>query len=209
MWGNKADDGPSQISIWDPDISFLNVYYSDVDEGENGITAGFQGDYLFNLEEDPEFLESGEDFPYALSGSSQCINYGTLDPLYLPAGWVCPEFCLGGNPRVLESVIDLGCYEGLFTEYSEPGNLNESSINVFPNPINSNPTIEFYLKNRGVVNISILDIHGRVISEIKTGELQSGKNQLTWNVENISAGVYFCRLQTGNEEEIMKLIKLE
>ncbi|MCD4729939.1 MAG: right-handed parallel beta-helix repeat-containing protein, partial [Bacteroidales bacterium] len=120
FWGNTADNGASQISVLELyPIPSLNVYYSDVEEGLNGITPGFTGDYLYNLDTLPEFMGPGEEFPYALSGDSPCINYGTLDPLYLPAGWVCPEFCLGGNPRVLESVIDLGCYEGLFTGYSE------------------------------------------------------------------------------------------
>jgi len=208
FWGNKADVTANQISVWDPNISFLNVYYCDVEDGLNGITSGFQGDYLYNIEEDPEFMGPEEDFPYALSGGSPCINYGTLDPLYIPAGWVCPEFCLCGNSRVYGYKIDLGCYESLITGYNEFENHGAFSVNIFPNPINSQPTIEIYLKNSGLVNISILDIHGRVVTELQKGEMQSGKNQLTWNAENISAGIYFCRLQTGNDLMTRKVIKL-
>lgn len=210
LWGNKADAGPDQISIWDPDISFLNVYYCDVEDGENGITPGFQGNYEENINEDPEFLGplGGEPY-YAISSSSPCINMGTLDDLYIPADWTCPLYCLCGNPRVYGWEIDMGGYETIVTGINEEIVQSSVSFNVFPNPINSNPSIEFYLENETLVQISILDIHGRIVSKILIEELQKGNNQVSWNAEKISSGIYFCQLKIGNELITRKVVKIE
>jgi hypothetical protein len=208
FWGNTADIGASQISIFDPDISYLNIYYSNVEEGLNGIQPGFQGEYLFNLEVDPEFMGTGE-YPYALDlVSSPCIDEGTIDPLYLPSGWICPAFCLCGNPRVSGPGIDMGCYEALQTGTGEIGSDNVYPFNVYPNPINDLTTLEIYLEKKGSVHVSLLDIHGKVVYDMETGELNAGKNQLTFSSEKFAAGVYFCRLQLGNKLFTKKVVKL-
>ncbi|MCD4734815.1 MAG: T9SS type A sorting domain-containing protein, partial [Bacteroidales bacterium] len=208
FWDNKAGSGPNQISIWDPGISFLNVYYSDVEEGLNGITAGFQGEYLNNINCDPEFLGVGE-LPYTLLPTSPCFDIGTLDPMYLPQGWICPETCLCGNPRVSGSAIDLSCYEYLMTGYNDLIFDGDFSFNVYPNPINESPTFEFNLKQKGFVSITIMDMHGKVISEAFPGEFGSGKNSFIWNLGELKAGIYFCRLQVGNKTMTKKVLKLE
>lgn len=208
FWGNTADIGASQISILDPDISYLNIYYSNVEEGSNGIQPGFQGEYLFNLEVDPEFMGTGE-YPYALDlVSSPCIDEGTIDPLYLPSGWICPAFCLCGNPRVSGPGIDMGCYEALQTSTGEIGSVNVFPFNVYPNPINDQTTIEIYLEKKGSVQLSLLDIHGMVVYDMETGELNAGKNQLAFSSEKFAAGVYFCRLQQRNKLFTKKVVKL-
>ena len=210
FWDNEADNGVDQISVWDPANSFLNVYYSDIKEGTNGITSGFQGDTLNILNLDPEFKGMGE-FPYALNpdNNSPCIDEGTLDPLYLPAGWICPSFCLCGNPRVSGPGIDMGCYEALQVGINESVGADIFSFKIFPNPINSPPSLEFYLENETSVQLIILDIHGRVIYDMETSELQTGNNHIRWNAGNISPGVYFCRLQIGSEILTKKVVKIE
>lgn len=209
FWGNKTNSDPNsnQISVWDLAESSLNVYYCDVEDGLNGITPGFEGEYLFNIDEDPGFL-GAEGVPYyALDGGSACVNGGTANTLYLPVDYIFPEFCLEGNPRQWEG-IDMGAYEFYDVGVSDPTNIDKGLFNIFPNPINSNPSIEFYLNNESVVHLTILDIHGRIISEMETQQLKKGTNRITWNAEKISAGLYFCQLQIGNKVSTSKLIKL-
>jgi hypothetical protein len=208
FWGNTADVGASQISVWDTYQSYLNVYYCDVEGGENGITPGFQGNYEWNINEDPEFLGplGGEPY-YAIIGAS-CINEGTLDQAYLPQNWICPPTCLCGNQRVYGSGIDLGCYETLITGMDEEIVRNSVSINVFPNPINSNPTIEIQMKKETPAQILILDIHGKVITKLKAEELKSGNSYFKWNAERLSPGIYFCQLKMGSEILTRKVVKI-
>jgi len=208
FWGNSADIGANQISIWVEDPPSLNVYYSDVENGLNGIEPGFTGEYIGNIDIDPEFITFGDYLYIPDPSASPCVDTGTLNSLYLPSGWTCPNTCLCGNPRIGGATIDMGCYEALYTGDGESLTLENSALQIFPNPINSNPVIEFYLENNGSVQISILDIHGRIVSEILTQDLQSGKNQVTLNTEKMSSGIYFCRLQIENKVMTKKVVKL-
>ncbi len=211
FWGNTAGYGPSQIDLWVENPPSLNVYYCDVEEGFNGITPGFRGEYIENIDEDPYFTTYGEynyipDTLFALT-----INVGTHNSDYLPEGYVFPDLCLYSNPRIDGGVIDMGCYE--YDEWeigiSELSNSDKLMFNISPNPINSNPTIEFYLNNESAVHISILDIHGRIISEMVTQQFQKGTNRLTWNAEKMQTGLYFCQLKIGNKVATTKLVKLK
>ncbi|MDP8267868.1 MAG: FlgD immunoglobulin-like domain containing protein [Candidatus Tenebribacter davisii] len=99
----------------------LNVDYSNIQNGENGIYNQNGVNTINwgegNIDGDPLFLLSG-DHPYQLSELSPCIDTGTLD---LPLGTVLPAYDLAGNPRVCDSAIDMGAYE--FPGLAAPINL--------------------------------------------------------------------------------------
>ncbi|MCK5838960.1 MAG: T9SS type A sorting domain-containing protein, partial [Bacteroidales bacterium] len=209
LWNNIAANLGNQVYL-EHGNCIPGFYYCDVEDGTAGFGgAPFTGDYFFNLEEDPGFTTNPDEPVYSLSTGSPCIDMGTPDtsawylPQYLPA------YCLCGNPRICGPAIDMGCYERLIGGINDNTNRKDFSVRVFPNPVNSKPIIEFYLKSKGHVNISIMDIHGKVVSEIQTGELQSGKNKLTWNAENVSPGIYFCRLHAGGNVEIAKIVVMK
>jgi len=94
-----------------------------------------------NISSNPAFIDptSGN---FRLLGGSPCINVGNN-------AFNCQAYDLNGNPRIIESNIDIGCYEnnGIFNvvSYAPSGNaLNipaNSSIQVFFNyPINTSTT---------------------------------------------------------------------
>lgn len=76
----------------------------------------------------------------------------------------------------------------------------------FPNPFNPSTTISFSLPSRLFVSIRIFDLRGREVTEIVSEEFPQGRYVRTWNAENISSGVYFCRLKTGASIITRKLI---
>jgi hypothetical protein len=209
FWGNTADAGASQIGVWmENPVPVLNVYYCDVETGLNGITPGFQGEYLFNIEADPEFVNAGGWLYTLTEDSSPCIDSGTLDPVYLPAGWICPLTCLCGTSRISNGIIDMGCYEVLQTGIDDFIRKDISSVNILPNPVNEQATIEFYLENELPVEVSVTDIHGRVVYEMKNSTPQTGIVRETINTEKMASGVYMCLVRKGNKLFIKKLVKL-
>lgn len=210
FWGNTADDGASQISVWDPDVSMLHVYYSDVQYDTLGITPGFQGAYVGNIDLDPEFI-TVHDFPFVPdTTNSPCVNEGTTNLDYLPENYAFPEYCLGGNVRIFSGEVDMGCYESpvLFPYIYEEENLENEFINIYPNPINANPVIEFCLDRTATVTFSLLDIHGKQVSNQIVKDCIKGKNRITCDAGHLAPGVYFCNLKVGNESFFEKIIKL-
>jgi hypothetical protein len=209
FWGNTADIGANQISIrMDNPLPFLNVYYSDVQDGSNGITPGFQGEYTENIDEDPEFF-SIENYPFVPdTNSSPCINVGTLDPQYLPGGWTCPAYCLCGNPRVV-GIIDMGCYESpVITGMGDNNTFDHVNLNIFPNPVTESSIIDFTLSDANSVTILLTNIHGQIISERKTTQLPAGRHQMKLETGELSAGIYLCRLQNGDKSATIRVIRL-
>jgi len=209
LWGNEVGGGgPSQISIWDPDVSYVNVYYCDVEEGLDGITPGFQGEYIGNIEDDPLFMTVGDYVFVPETILSPCIDMGTMDPMYLPNNYSFPPYCLRGVDRIIGGV-DQGCFESdhIDNVFTNPELLN-SSIEVYPNPVNPISTIEFYLENDNPVTLSILDIRGKLVSDIQISDLQTGKKRISWNTNGLAPGVYLCRLKAGNNLATRKIIKL-
>jgi len=210
FWGNEAGNNNHQISVWDLNESSLNVYYSDVEGGLAGITPEFQGEYLFNSYDDPLFTTYEGNVYVPDVELSPCINQGTTDVTYLPDEYIFPEYCLGGNERIFDEAIDIGCFESPIPQVDIDEKINNSSksLTVLPNPINSNPTVEFYIENKKPITISISDIHGKLISEIHISDLQTGKNRVSWNTNDLSPGIYFVQLNTGHKSITRKIVKL-
>jgi PKD repeat protein len=61
-----------------------------------------------NLNTNPLFDNSDENFPCQLSENSPAIDAGTLD---LPEGYTLPTTDIMGNPRISGATIDMGAYE--------------------------------------------------------------------------------------------------
>ena len=80
-------------------------------------------------------------------------------------------------------------------------------LSIYPNPVNSHTTIEFYLESATSVQLAIVDITGRIVYEAEDSDTQSGKNQISFQARNLPAGLYLCRLRVGTEMIIKKIIK--
>ncbi len=108
FWGNPAGSSPgdSQVFIWDT-TSDPQFSYSVIEFGLDGIGgAGFDGELVECIEEDPLFVNQG-DHPFQLQENSPAIVAGN------PASgeFLLPETDLAGNPRFQNYRIDIGAYE--------------------------------------------------------------------------------------------------
>jgi hypothetical protein len=56
------------------------------------------------------------------------------------------------------------------------------------------------------VDLKLFDISGRQVATLFSGELQAGAYRQTLNAENLTSGVYFCRLSTANQSQSQKVV---
>jgi hypothetical protein len=82
---------------------------------------------------------------------------------------------------------------GIFNTDIEDANI--SQFNVYPNPTNTSATVSLGVINASEVEISMVDINGKVVSPIKSYNLESGDHQLTLNTADISNGMYIVELK--------------
>ena len=79
----------------------------------------------------------------------------------------------------------------------------------YPNPFNPTTTIEFYIPQTDYVTIKIFDIVGREIATLMNRELVTGHQTITWNGKNVSSGIYFIKLESGELVQTKKMVLLE
>ncbi len=89
----------------------------------------------------------------------------------------------------------------------------------YPNPFNPETWIPYQLSEAGKVTISIYDINGRLVKKLDMGQKEAGiytgkERAAYWDGKNeageqVSSGVYFYRIQSGNFSSIMKSVMLK
>jgi hypothetical protein len=79
----------------------------------------------------------------------------------------------------------------------------------YPNPFNPTTTIQFGLKNAGMVKIRIYDVLGREIATLVNEQLPAGMHQVVWNGSMQSSGIYFVRMEATGFVETRKLFLLK
>ena len=90
-----------------------------------------------------------------------------------------------------------------------PSIISEFSLSQnHPNPFNPVTTISYSLPFSGDVSLIIYNILGEEIAQLVDGFQQAGEYNITWNATNISSGIYFYRLNSGDFTETKKMILL-
>ncbi len=117
LWNNSAPTG-NEVYLYD-NSSSPNIRYSDVNGGSSafGKNSGvtYNGTYTNNLNVDPLFVTPTSSYgnsydalsaDWTLQITSPCINVGdpTTETTEFPTD-------LGGLPRIISTIIDLGAYE--------------------------------------------------------------------------------------------------
>jgi hypothetical protein len=82
-------------------------------------------------------------------------------------------------------------------------------IGNYPNPFNSATTIEYSIINESLVTVDIYDILGSKIETVVNDYQQPGRYQTVWHANDISSGVYFCKIATSEFEAVGKMVFLK
>ena len=76
--------------------------------------------------------------------------------------------------------------------------MNQITLDIYPNPSMGNTLIEYYLPQEAEVSLEMLDYTGRSIQKLVTGKRQAGLNVAAWDATSTPAGLYVCRIKSGN-----------
>ena len=76
----------------------------------------------------------------------------------------------------------------------------------YPNPFNPNTTISFTLPDASYTNVTVYDRLGREVSVLLDENLSAGTHSVEFVADNLPSGIYFYRIKTASETEVMKMI---
>lgn len=134
------------------------------------------------------------------------LNYlpfpGLSSAIVLPSG----EIWAAGRTVDLNNIFETlvmrsGTIVGV-TEFEMPN----TEVMVNPNPYINNFKVYLNSSFTEKINATFFSIDGKLISE-KQFQLISGDNELNFNPEYITSGVYFIKLNSENLNETLKVIK--
>ncbi len=81
-----------------------------------------------------------------------------------------------------------------------------SVFNSSPNPFNPETALSYQLQAASNVELAIYDIAGREVAVLAEGFYPTGTHQAVWDASSMASGVYFARLQVGDEVATTKLL---
>ncbi len=196
IWGNVSPSGV-QIS------GGLNVSNSIIQGGYSG--AG-------NLNTDPLFADTN----YVLQLSSPCVDKGDSTAIYNdlpdPGNPLIAKYPSRGTTR-----NDMGAYGGPLTILLSnqligiqntgpevPGTF--SLYQNYPNPFNPNTKITFDIAESEFTRLAVYDILGREVKVLVNDFIQAGRYNVSFKASELSTGIYFYSLQSGNITITKKMI---
>jgi len=78
---------------------------------------------------------------------------------------------------------------------------------IIPNPVSSQMNIQFDLKKAEKVKISISDILGHQLMLVSDGDMNSGRQSISVDLNDFVKGIYLCRIQIGEKFSTKKIMK--
>lgn len=191
-----------------------NIY--DVQFRQNGLALTRGRAFLFEFDawaDQPRIIEAkvGQDnAPY--------INYSRIGLMAISNQKKHYQYTFtmtdpsDGNARV---VFNCGKYNGSVTfdnvslkEQIDSGVESESAeqqpermvLMNYPNPFNAGTVLRFNLENSGGVELNVYDRIGRLVQTLAPGWLTAGAHEIKFEAQDLSSGVYFCRLAVSGRD---------
>jgi hypothetical protein len=205
FWDDTANKGQeifSNISASLP-IEIANSTINPV------LISGYVVDGGGNLNQDPMFMDT---VLLTLSPSSNCFNKGTLT-FTCQHGEMhnCPLYDITGASRPLGTTVDMGAYE--YDAVVGIENLQSRNpdfgIENYPNPYTGSTTFTYMLPKSTQVQLQVFNNLGLLVAKPVNEFQQIGEHKVVWNAEGLPAGIYYCRLQAGNQQRSVKIIKMK
>jgi hypothetical protein len=77
----------------------------------------------------------------------------------------------------------------------------------YPNPFNPSTKVEFTVPQDGYTTLRVYNILGKLVSTLFSGVAQAGKlYQCSFEGSSLPTGIYFARLESGNQSSMRKML---
>lgn len=202
--GMYLSDDPGNLTRWRfpandvlLDSKAYLLVWCDNDLGQSGWHTNFKldgdGEYIFLSASDGVTITDSLSF----DAQQTDISYGRT-----PDGADIWDF-MQPSPNAANPTTNID-------EEIAPGTFK---LNLYPNPFNNELTISYHLNKRSEVSFQIFDVTGQLIWIRKENRF-SGFHKIHWQAGNfegheISSGIYFLRMQAGQQHFFRKIILLK
>jgi hypothetical protein len=190
-FGGKLGSGNTDVLYWFPRPNDLKALMDSVVNPKYQAVEILDG-MTFQLWDSPDEQTRKTQFTLGdivFADSSPEQSAASLDAINLLNKWI--DDCISTNIDITKE---------LPTNYF---------LGAYPNPFNGTTKITFLLPVRSFTEISVYDSLGKKILVLTKNIYEPGKYELTFNAGNLSSGVYYCRLYTGDFHTTNKLLLIK
>lgn len=178
--------------------------------GTNHYLVGLeQADGLFQLEKKQSYGNSGDPFP----GSSNNQNFNSTSlpnsDGYLSGGSFVTIQNISSSGSTMTADLIVGIAASVDDEIDVPNSFTLEQN--YPNPFNPSTSIRFSLEKAASVQLDVINSLGQVITTLYSGMAPGGPSVVEWDGHTasgdpVASGLYFYRLQVGDNEEVRKMV---
>lgn len=83
---------------------------------------------------------------------------------------------------------------------------NVTELRTFPNPFARSVELRFTLKKGGDVSLTIVAADGGVVARPIEGKMEEGTHTVAWTPHGLAGGLYFVRLEIGDERATVPVV---
>lgn len=189
--------GVSWDSVGNVEVAFPSwgLYCIDFANANTGWAGGENGKFF-------KSTNGGAEWKRENTGTSQrffASIYAYSDSIV----WTC-----GGVGTIMFTTTGGQKFVGVENETSElPKNyiLKQN----YPNPFNPATIIEYELKQRGFVKLSVYDVNGKEIEQLVNENKTIGNYKVKFDGNVLPSGVYFCKMETENFIETKRMVLIK
>lgn len=152
-----------------------------------------------------------------LTGSAESLEPGEhtlvnlLDPGDTLDVTVTPTYEIGGLNLAGRAVAIYELADTTGTDSGDEPRLGLHLDQSYPNPFTPSTTIRYALPGRSHVKLAIYDVAGREVTVLEDDVMSGGPHEVSWNGTDesgtpLAAGMYFVRLDAGDETRTSKVM---
>ncbi|MFN8286319.1 MAG: T9SS type A sorting domain-containing protein [Chitinophagales bacterium] len=190
-------------------ITVSNAGTYDVTVTQNGCTGGSSGAITVNVTATPNAnitVGSGNVLTVAGGASSYqwyhnqtLINTATDSSYTVPSGQSGLYSVIASNGACADTgTVTISGIENLF---------DVSNFSLLPNPANDNVSVNYTIVSATKLQVVLLDLTGKIVSELVNDNQAAGKHSFNFNVAALPAGVYLVNFRTEAGSFNTKFIK--
>ena len=192
----------NQVPDWETRFALIPGYYgcyTDATFGNN-VWSGYTKNEATNSITSAEMIQSPSMVDYdaggyitlttGFSANEGCFFRATIDN----CGGFTPARQKPGGPEMAK--VDL----------SIENNKIPVDLSIYPNPTNTMFTIRYILNNDAPVRFAIYSTDMKLVTQKEYKQQSKGRYSETFDASHLQAGIYFAKIQRGNDIQTRKIV---
>jgi photosystem II stability/assembly factor-like uncharacterized protein len=180
------------------------------------ISAGISGTCFFNwVENTPVVYIVGSNgvikrsndngLTWVITPTPGVTNVAHFD--FVNIGYIIYGFAVSTNGNVIKLVDSILVLTGTHNNETIPAKYSLSQN--YPNPFNPSTNINFSISKAGLTRLSVFNYLGQEVAVLKNEFMNTGNYEVSFNNANLSSGVYYYKLVSGDYTNTKKMILIK